>query len=76
MINHIVSMKVKKEYLRLNINALIKWWIPLDLLQLRCRWIKDLVACSYGNESYCFNVLSHRENKYHFYYYKWLKKRL
>jgi hypothetical protein len=53
--NHIVSMKDEKEYLKPNINALIKWWIPLDLLQLWCRWIKKLVAYSCGNESYCFN---------------------
>jgi hypothetical protein len=32
--NHIVSMKDAKEYLKPNINALIKWWIPLDLLKL------------------------------------------
>jgi hypothetical protein len=32
--NHIVNMKDEKEYLKPNINALIKWWIPLDLLQL------------------------------------------
>ncbi len=54
MTNHIVSMRVEKEYLKLNINALIKWWIPLDLLQLWCKWIKDSVAYSCGNESYCF----------------------
>jgi hypothetical protein len=32
--NHIVSMKDEKEYLKTNINALIKRWIPLDLVQL------------------------------------------
>jgi hypothetical protein len=32
--NHIVSMKDAKEYFKPNINASIKWWIPLDLLQL------------------------------------------
>ncbi len=32
--NHIVNMKDEKEYLKPNINVLIKWWIPLDLLQL------------------------------------------
>jgi hypothetical protein len=32
--NFIVSMKDAKEYLKPNINALIKWWILLDLLQL------------------------------------------
>jgi hypothetical protein len=32
--NHIVSMKDEKEYLKPNVNVLIKWWIPLDLLQL------------------------------------------
>jgi hypothetical protein len=31
---HIVSMKDEKINLKPNINALIKWWIPLDLLQL------------------------------------------
>jgi hypothetical protein len=36
-----------------NINALIIWWILLDLLQLRCRWIEKFVTYSYGNESYC-----------------------
>jgi hypothetical protein len=73
MTNHIVSMKDEKEYFKPNINALIKWWIPLDLLQLRCRWIKDLVAYSYGNKSYCSNELSTKEKKNHCYYYKWLK---
>jgi hypothetical protein len=28
-INHIVSMKDEKEYLKPNINALIKWWVLL-----------------------------------------------
>jgi len=46
-----------------NINALIKWWIPLDLLQLRCRWMKDLVGYICGNESYYFNELSIEEKK-------------
>jgi hypothetical protein len=32
--NHIVNMKDEKEYLKPNINVLIKWWILLDLLQL------------------------------------------
>jgi hypothetical protein len=35
--NHILSMKDGIFFLKPNINALIKWWIPLDLLQLRCR---------------------------------------
>jgi hypothetical protein len=61
--NHIVSMRDEKEHLKMNINALIKWWIPFDLLQLWCRWIKDLVACSYGNESYCSNGLSTKEKQ-------------
>ncbi len=61
--NHIVSMKDEKEYLKPNINALIKWWIPLDLLQLRCRWIKDLVAYSYDNKSYCLQEPSIEEKQ-------------
>jgi hypothetical protein len=32
MTTHIVSMRDGKEYLKPNINALRKWWIPLDLL--------------------------------------------
>jgi hypothetical protein len=32
MTNHIVSIRDEKEYLKPNINALIKWWIPFDLL--------------------------------------------
>jgi hypothetical protein len=61
MTYHIVSMKDEKIYFKQNINALIKLWIPLDLLQLRCRWIKDLVTYSYGNESYWSNELSTKE---------------
>jgi hypothetical protein len=34
-----------------------------DLLQLWCRWIKDLVAYNYGNESYCFKELSTKEKQ-------------
>jgi hypothetical protein len=63
MINHIISMKNEKIYLRLNIDALIKWWIPFDLLQLWCRWIEDIVTCNYRNESYCFNVVSTEEKQ-------------
>jgi hypothetical protein len=37
--------------------------MPLNLLQLRCRWINDLVACKCGNESYCANVLSTKEKQ-------------
>jgi hypothetical protein len=51
-------MKDELKKLKPNINALIKWWIPLDLLQLWCRWIEDFVTYSCGNESYCFNELS------------------
>jgi hypothetical protein len=29
-----MSMRDKKEDLRPNINALMKWWIPFDLLKL------------------------------------------
>jgi hypothetical protein len=54
MTNHIVSMKDEKKFNK-KFNALIKWWIRLDLLQLWCRWIENLVAYSCGNESYCFN---------------------
>ncbi len=32
--NHIVSMKDEKDYLNSNINALIKWWILLNQLQI------------------------------------------
>jgi hypothetical protein len=32
--NHIVSMKDAKEHLKPNIKALIKWCIPLNLLQI------------------------------------------
>ncbi len=63
MANHIVSMRYEKKYLKPNINALIKWWIPFDLLQLWCRWIEDLVTYSYGNESYCFQELSTKEKQ-------------
>jgi hypothetical protein len=34
VINHIVSMRDEKEYLKLNINVVIKWRIPFDLLQI------------------------------------------
>jgi hypothetical protein len=35
MINHIVNMRdEKKKKKKPNINALIKWWILFDLLQL------------------------------------------
>jgi len=44
MTNRIISMRDEKKYLKPNINALIKWFIPSDLLQLQCKWIKDLVA--------------------------------
>jgi hypothetical protein len=30
----------------------------LDLLQLRCKLIADLIVYSCGNESYCFQELS------------------
>ncbi len=63
MTNHIVIMKDEKEYLKPNNNALIKWWIPFGLLQLGCRWIKDLVAYSCGNESYCIQEPSTEEKK-------------
>ncbi len=32
--NQIMSMRDEKKNLKPNINALIKWWIPFDLLQL------------------------------------------
>ncbi len=63
MANHIASMRDEKEYLKSNINALLKWWIPLDLLQLWCRWIEDLVTYNCGNESYCFQELSTKEKQ-------------
>jgi hypothetical protein len=62
-ISHIVTMKDEKEYLKPNNNALIKWWIPFGLLQLQCRWIKNLVAYSCGNESYCFQEPSTEEKQ-------------
>jgi hypothetical protein len=52
--NHIVSMRDEKKYLKPNINESIKWWIPLDLLQLRCRWIEEFTTYSYRNELYYF----------------------
>jgi len=52
-----------KKNFKPNIKALIKWWIPLDLLQLWCRWIKDLVAYSCGNESYCSQKQSIEEKQ-------------
>jgi hypothetical protein len=55
--NHIVSMRDAKIYLKLNINALIKWWIPFDLLQLRCRWIEKFTTYSCINELYYFKEL-------------------
>ncbi len=48
--NHIISMKDAKEYLKPNINVLIKWWIPFDLLQLQCRWIEEFKTYNCGNE--------------------------
>jgi hypothetical protein len=52
-----------KNKIKPNINALIEWWIPLDLLQLRCRWIKEFVTYSCGNESYCFKKLFTKEKQ-------------
>ncbi len=49
-----MSMRDEKEDLKPNVNALIKWWIPLDLLKLRCKWIKEFVTYSCGNESHYF----------------------
>jgi hypothetical protein len=40
MTNHVVRMRDEFLKLKPNINALIKWWIPFDLLQLWCRWIE------------------------------------
>jgi hypothetical protein len=34
-------MRNEKIYFKPIINALIKWWIPFDLLQLCCRWIEE-----------------------------------
>jgi hypothetical protein len=31
---HIVNMKDEKDYLKPNINALIKWWILINQLQI------------------------------------------
>ncbi len=52
LINHILSMRDAKKYLKPNINALIKWWIPFDLLQLKRRWIKEFTTYNCGNEMY------------------------
>jgi hypothetical protein len=41
---HIASMKDGKEYLKPDSNALIKWWIPVNILQLQCRWIKEFTT--------------------------------
>jgi hypothetical protein len=40
-----------------------KWRIPLDLLQLQCRWITDLVTYNYGNDSHCFKEISTKEKQ-------------
>jgi hypothetical protein len=45
MINHIVNMRDEKEYLKLNINLVIKWWIPF-----KCRWIEEFITYSCKNE--------------------------
>jgi hypothetical protein len=74
VINHIVSMKDEKEYLKLNINVVIKWWIPFDLLQIYCRWIEEFVTYSCKNEIYWYKELLTNEKKSHHHYYKWLKK--
>jgi hypothetical protein len=63
-------MRDEKEDLKPNINALIQWWIPLDLLKLRCKWIEEFVTYSCGNESHYFKELFIEEKKYHYYYYK------
>ncbi len=67
---HIVSMKDGNEYLKPNINALVKWGIPLDLLQLQCRWIKEFTTYSYGNEFYYSKKLIIDKKNYHYYYFK------
>ncbi len=47
----------KKKKKKPNINALIKWQIPLDLLKLWCKWIEEFVTYSYGNESHYLKEL-------------------
>jgi hypothetical protein len=61
--NHIVSMKDEKDYLKPNINALIKWWILLIQLWIQCRWIEEFVTYSCGNEMYYCKELLINENK-------------
>ncbi len=61
IINHIISMKDEKEYLKSKINALIKWWIPFGLVQIQCRWIENFVTYRFGNEMNCYEKLSFNE---------------
>jgi hypothetical protein len=56
-------MRDAKIYLKPNINALIKWWIPFDLLQLWCRWIKKFTTYNCKNELYYFKELIIDERK-------------
>jgi hypothetical protein len=63
-------MRDEKEYLKLDINVLIKWWIPLDLLQLQCKWIEEFITYSFENESYYSKKLFTKEKQLPLYYYK------
>jgi hypothetical protein len=56
-------MKDEKIYLKPNINELIKWWIPLDLLQLQCRWIKEFTTYNCINELYYLKKLITNERQ-------------
>jgi hypothetical protein len=43
------------------INALIKWWIPFNLVQIQCRWIEKFVTYRFGIEMNCYEKLSFNE---------------
>ncbi len=62
-------MKDEKIYLKPNINALIKWWIPFDLLQLQCKWIEEFTTYSCKNELYYFKELIIDERQLPHYHY-------
>jgi hypothetical protein len=46
-------MSDHKKCEKTNINALVKWWMPSDLLQMECNWNEKLCfPCNNENEIY------------------------